>query len=162
TVTATLNSSTHALTVLADTTKGTTGAQILLQSSSVVVNDVRGTASQQAGSFAVGDVEQIHFQDGSHTLDMDVNNSLISIQHVPLKGVDFNLGANSSVGATAHLALPEVQAETTSGTIDVTGTINTGGHFSLSLQTKPPDKPFATFGGFSLQDGKLSLDDQNG
>jgi hypothetical protein len=166
TVTATLDPASQVLTVLADTTKGTTQAQIRLQDdSSVVVNDVRGTSSQTAGTFAVNAVRQIQFQDGSHTLAMGVNNSLISLKGVPLRGIDFPLGANSSVGATAHLALPSVQANNSSNTLDVTGSIDTGGHFSLKATL--PDT-FATFTvgttgqGFSLQNGSLSLDDRNG
>jgi hypothetical protein len=134
------------LTVVANN-NGTTQAQILLQSSNILVMD----GAQQVGDpIPVGNVKNIQFGDNPFSVNIPVSGSQLTLGSVTISQATFSLGANS-LSLNAAVVVPNLPA------FNVSGQINTNGFTLRGSASNIPLGGFTVSPQFTLTEDSLEV-----
>ncbi len=130
-VSATLNNG--ILSILADTTGGTTQVEIIHNQDQVTVEDTQ----QLVNNFGIDQIQQIQFQyttqaQQQYNLNLPVGQNEISLTGLPVGEADLNLG-DSSLTASINAKLPDGTDISLAGMVDSQGNYDVSGHADVTV-----------------------------
>jgi hypothetical protein len=132
------------LSVVADTTHGTSQVEIIQAKDQVIVEDTGALVD----TFAIDQVQQIQFQYDPFALNLDAGKGQMTLTGFPVSEADLDLG-DSSLTATVNATLPDGTA------LNLAGAVNTDGTFDLAGSAQN-----IQVGNFTLPNANFDLSDQ--